>query len=120
MKIAFDVKGTLYGENEKNVRRLYEAFKTRGHTLFVWSNSIGYASSAVRDLDLNVEYMSKFLPSERDYDKNQYMDICVEDDRNQKYLASKAFIFVDQITDDTDLNFLIENAIQEALDAKVR
>lgn len=108
MKIAFDVKGTLYGQNETNVRRLYEAFKKRGHTMFVWSNSLGYAADAVRTLNLDVEYMLKFLPSERDYDVNQYMDVCVEDDRSQKYLASNKFVFVDELNNGTDVDKLVE------------
>lgn len=108
MKIAFDVKGTLYGKNETNVRRLYDAFKSRGHTMFVWSNSIGYASDAVRDLKLDVEYMSKFLPSERDYDTNQYMDIAIEDDRSQTWLAAKKFVFVDDLDDGTNVDKLVE------------
>lgn len=110
MKIAFDVKGTLYGNNEKNIRRLYDAFARAGHTMFVWSNSYNYATATVDDLKLGASPRMKHGTFDRVTD---FMDICVEDDRTQTWLASTKIVFVDEIKDDTDVKQLVETLINE-------
>ena len=39
----------------------------------------------------------KSTKGDKDHDESRYMDIAVDDDRNQTWLAAKHFIFVHQI-----------------------
>ena len=92
MKVAFDVKGTLYGERQGLVLKLFDVLQKAGHEMFVWSNSYQYATDAVKDLNLPASPMLKFGKWER---KDEQMDLCIEDDHSQEWLGSKRIIFVD-------------------------
>lgn len=100
MKIAFDVKGTLDGRKEVEVRFLLKQFYDAGHEIFVWSNSFSYAVDMTEKLktqyDIVAEPMSKFST----HDGNEMMDLAFEDDTSQTYLAAKEIIFVHQLPED--------------------
>jgi len=111
MRIAFDVKGTIEGSKKKQVLRMFELFQKAGHKVFVWSNSYGYAVDAVRDNNLaNTSPMDKMM--KMDAEEEQMMDIAVEDDHSQTWLAAKKFVFVDEIPDDM---VLVDIFVEELL-----
>lgn len=99
MKIACDVKGTLEGYKQKQVLRILELFAKTGYEIVVWSNTYSYAKDAVAKFNLNCEYGYKKDRIDCD-DPFEFMDFCIEDDRSQKYLAAKNFIFVDDIPEE--------------------
>lgn len=101
MKIAFDVMGTLSGKDQNKVLHLFRTLEHMGHTMFVWSNSIQYAFDIVSQLKLAVpaervlyKYSTFDVKKEEGLD---IMDIAVEDDTSQTYLATKKFVFVHEI-----------------------
>lgn len=105
MKIAFDCKGTLIGFNEEKVLKLFHILESQGHELFVWSNSIGYAFEAVKTHALNVgasHTMYKYTKGEAELEEIDVMDIAIEDDTSQTYLAANRFIFVHEIPDNVE------------------
>lgn len=105
MKIAFDVMGTLMGQNQDKVLRLFHAFEKMGHTMYVWSNSINYAFDAVNQHKLNVpaeRIMYKYTKFDAEMEQMDVMDVAVEDDKSQTYLATKKLVLVYEIPDDVE------------------
>jgi hypothetical protein len=104
MKIAFDVMGTLEGPKKQLVLKFFKAMKAAGHTCIVWSNSYQYAIDCVKDNNLDVLYQSKTSKSDLYHYTNPeegMMDLAVEDDRRQTYLAARNFLFVDDISEES-------------------
>lgn len=104
MRIAFDVKGTIEGPKGKEVLELFKLLAALGHEMFVWSNSFGYAVDAVKKYNLNAKPTEKFSK----YDAQDYgydpMDLAIEDDRGQFWLAADIIVFVDDLRDNTNEN----------------
>ena len=97
-RIAFDVKGTLgSGPQQKKVFALFQAFEEQGCEMFVWSGVGSFATDLVRTLGLRAECMTK--RTIHDTDPADLMDIAVEDEHQQTYLATKQLVFVDEIPD---------------------
>jgi threonine dehydrogenase-like Zn-dependent dehydrogenase len=97
MRIAFDVKGTLEGPKKNILLVVFAELQKRGHECVVWSNSYGYAVDAVRDNDLNAEAMSKTTKWDVDDDQAKFVDVAIDDDSSQTWLAAKRFIWVHEI-----------------------
>lgn len=105
MKVAFDCHGTLVlpnNDKELIVRKLFKWFESKGCEMVVWSNG-GAPETLVKTLKLNATPQGK--SKTWDYysceDPEQYyMDIAVDDDSKQTYLAAKNFIWVRDIPDD--------------------
>lgn len=109
MKIAFDVKGTIDGPRGKIILEAFRKLQELGHECIVWSNSLGYAHDAVKSHGLNADFMSKKMML--DYDsEDEAMDVAIEDDRSQTWLGAKRFIFVDEITNNSDA--LVRNILE--------
>lgn len=102
MKIAFDVKGTIEGPSKEKVLKLFRALRAQGHELIVWSNSYGYAMDAVRDNNLDCAFQSKTDKWQVDQDETHYVDVAIDDDSSQTWLAAKRFIWVHELPDDID------------------
>jgi hypothetical protein len=106
MKVAFDCQGTLILTNEANkliVHKLFKWFESKGCEMVVWSNG-GAPEILVKTLKLNATAQSKSKTWELEGCENPeqyYMDIAVDDDVNQTYLAAKNFIWVRDIPDES-------------------
>lgn len=94
MRIAFDVKGTIEGPKKKFVLGLLKYLQDQGHEVIVWSNSYGYAVDAIKDNALNCVPQSKTTTWDCDGDPERFVDLCIDDDSSQTWLASKRFIWV--------------------------
>ena len=101
MRIAFDVKGTIEGHSKDKVLRLFKALEAMGHDLLVWSNSYQYAVDAVKNNGLKCPYQSKTTKWDVS-DESQYVDLAIDDDSSQTWLASKRFIWVHELPDDIE------------------
>lgn len=114
MRIAFDVKGTIEGPKKKFVLALLYRLQDLGHEVIVWSNSYGYAVDAVRDNALKAEATSKRGKGDYGFDDSTYVDVAVEDDTGQTWLAAKSFVWVNDIPEDMgsvfDLAMVIHNS----------
>jgi hypothetical protein len=102
LKIAFDCSGTIMNGPDK-VLKLFEFFEKKGAELIVWSNSYGYCIDVRKWLGERAAYGTK--TTKWDFDcssdpESWYVDIAVDDDSEQTYLAAKAFIWVRDIPDD--------------------
>ena len=113
MKIAFDVMGTIKGPKKEQVLKMFKLFQEAGHEVIVWSNSFGYAVDAINDNNLtNTEPRDKRMKMDVDYEENRYVDIAIEDDRRQTWLAAKKFIWVDEIPIDmVDVDALVKELL---------
>ena len=100
MKIACDVKGTLEGPKKQQVLRILELFKKAGYDIYIWSNLYSYAVEARSKNNLDAEVRDKSTKGDQDFDESKYFDYAIEDDRSQDWLATKQFIFVDEIPED--------------------
>ena len=105
MRIAIDVKGTLEGPRKQDLIKLIKAMQAKGHTVLVWSNLYSYAVDAVRDNALNCTPQSKTTKWDVS-DESQFVDLAIDDDSSQTWLAAKRFIWVHQLPD--DIQTLIE------------
>jgi hypothetical protein len=95
MRIAFDVKGTIEGPSKTLVLSLLKGLKARGHEIVVWSNAFQFAQDAVDDNQLTgCSPISKRASHDLGFDESQYLDLAIEDDSSQTWLASKRFIWV--------------------------
>lgn len=106
MRIAIDVKGTLEGPRKQDLIKLIKAMQAKGHTVLIWSNSYGFAVDAVRDNGLNCDAQSKTTKWDVS-DESQFVDLSIDDDSSQTWLAAKRFIWVHELPSD------IETLIQE-------
>lgn len=97
MKVAFDVKGTLEGLKGPIIIEILDRLASAGVETFVWSSLLSYAVDFVNEKDVDAFPISKLAKRDLEYDESQYMDFCIEDDRQSEYLASKTIIFVDEI-----------------------
>lgn len=102
MRIAFDVKGTIEGPQKSKVLRLFKALQAQGHDLIVWSNSYGYAVDAVKDNNLTCPAQSKTTKWDVDDDQSKFVDLAIDDDSSQTWLAAKRFIWVHELPDDIE------------------
>lgn len=107
MRIAFDVMGTLKGPKGEFLIEVLKELKARDHECVVWSNSIGFASSAVRDYALGVEYSDKRMKSDVEID--DWFDVAFEDDHSQTWLASRLLIFVDEVDNSRDVKEFVDS-----------
>lgn len=103
MKIAFDVLGTINGYRQSEVLRLFRSLQAKGHEMFVWSSDFGMAVNAVKTHGLNATPLDKFSHSEAE-EKGFKMDVCIEDDHSQTWLAARAIVFVDEMKLDNNEN----------------
>lgn len=102
MRIAFDVKGTIEGPKKKFVLGLLQYLHGMGHEVIVWSNSYEFAKDAVRDNGLiNVKFQSKETVMDLDEESSHMMDLAIDDDRSQTWLASRRFIWVHDLPEAT-------------------
>ena len=97
MRVAFDVKGTLAGPEK--ILKLFKWFESKGCQMVIWSNAYGYTTEIKEKLGLEAETMSKFGTFDVS-DKSEYMDIAIEDDTSQTWLAAKKLIFVHEVPSD--------------------
>jgi len=97
-RIAFDVKGTLFGPKQRQVVQMFKEFKLQGCEMFIWSSMPSYCLDAQKELGLDAELITKRTINETE--PEDLMDIAVEDDHSQTYLATKQLVFVDEIPDD--------------------
>lgn len=96
MKVAFDVKGTLEGHYEHKVRTLYDAFEKLGCEMVIWSSLGSFAYDFARKNSLKAAVMTKFANSE-DLEPSEKMDLAIDDDYQQEYLATHKLILVSEI-----------------------
>lgn len=101
MRIAIDVKGTLEGPRKQDLIRLINAMQAKGHTVLIWSNLYSYAVDAVRDNKLDCVAQSKTTKWDVS-DESQFVDLAIDDDSSQTWLAAKRFIWVHQLPDDIE------------------
>lgn len=102
MKFAFDVKGTIEGHKGAVIVEALKKLQALGHECVVWSNLYSYTVDAVKKHGLTAETMSKRSKNEmREYEMDLF-DVAIEDDRSQSYLGAKNFVFVDEITNNSD------------------
>lgn len=105
MKIAFDCLGTLDGFNKAKVLALYRALQSRGHDMYVWSSEYSMAIRLNKELNLNGKPISKFgsRPWEsEDGIEDDKMDIAIDDDASQTWLAAKYILLVRDIHGDIE------------------
>jgi hypothetical protein len=118
MRIACDVKGTLEGPKKAQVVEILKILQGNGAKITVWSNLYSYASRALSEnKDIHFEGAeSKCSKSDLYFNENLYFDIAIEDDRMQSYLASKRFIWVDEIPDKVeDVEYWLECYFKDIL-----
>lgn len=100
MRIAFDVKGTIEGPKKALVLKLFKGLQAKGHECVVWSNSISYAADAVKDNNLEADFMWKKSKIDLKESGSSPFDMAVEDDRSQWWLGAEKFLFVDELNDE--------------------
>ena len=93
MRVAFDVKGTLAGPEK--IERFFRWFQSKGCEMVIWSNCFSYAVEMQEKLKTDSRVMTKV--GTFDCDEYDYMDIAVEDDPSQTWLAAKKIILVDEV-----------------------
>jgi len=102
MRIAFDVMGTLAGTKGDVLLEAFRKLQDLGHTCVVWSNSISYAVETVKKHNLNTDAQWKKSKFDlEDFSMEPY-DVAVEDDRSQTWLGANAFVWVDEVTNNSD------------------
>jgi hypothetical protein len=99
MKVAFDVKGTLIGPDQEKVRDLYNFMRNMKCEMVVWSNLGSYAVDAVKSLKLNARACTKYSMSDAG-SGSDVMDLAIEDDSTQTWLAAKHILLVKDIPND--------------------
>lgn len=102
MKIAFDCMGTLEGRDQSKVRALYKALQNRGQDMRVWSSDFGMAVRLNRELSLDATVESKFSKVEAQERDEELMDIAIDDDSTQTWLAAKYIVLVRDIPNDVE------------------
>lgn len=102
MRIAFDVKGTIDGPRGAVIIEAFKKLQDLGHTCVVWSNLYSYATDAVAKHGLKADAESKRSTSDLETYGLEPYDVAIEDDRGQTWLGAKRFVFVDEITNNSD------------------
>lgn len=98
MKIAVDVLGTLNGRKNTFIMAMIRLLYDAGHSITVWSSEYSLAQNAAMGLrarGIQCDAMSKKCAF--DTEEEHFFDYAFEDDRLQSYLATKKFIWVDEI-----------------------
>ena len=99
MRVAFDVKGTLAGPEK--IEKFFKWFQSKGCEMVIWSNLYSYTTEIKEKLGLEAETMSKKGTFDCE-DEMEYMDIAIEDDHSQTWLAAKKIIFVDEVPENEE------------------
>lgn len=96
MRVAFDVKGTLEGVNQAQVRALLFELKALGCEITIWSNMFTFAVDMHEELGLNasVRTEKKFSKGDCVSWNHPMFDLCIEDDPSQTWLGAKNFLLV--------------------------
>lgn len=102
MRIAFDVMGTLQGVNSDKVVRLFKALQDRGHDMHVWSSDFGCAMRTNNHLKLNATVLGKVSKIDAKEMGDELMDIAIDDDSTQTWLAAKYIVLVRDIPSDVE------------------
>lgn len=102
MRIAFDVKGTLDGVDENRMVRLFRVLEKLGHTMIVWSSDSGFAVDVMKKHGINGEIYTKYTKGSYEAESYGLMDVAIEDDRSQTWLAAKQIVFVHDVPDDVE------------------
>jgi len=100
MRIAVDVKGTLEGRRKQDILAMIQVFRDAGHEVVIWSNSFSFAVNTVANNKLDLEPMSKRTKWDCEDNPELYMDIAIDDDSSQTYLAARRFVWVHEIPED--------------------
>ena len=114
MKIAFDVSGTLDSEHYGvAIRYLLHHLKLLGHEITIWSNSSSYIKDFIEKYNIEgVNTMTK--KSKHDLEPEDHMDICIENDRCQTYLAAKHIIWAHEVRNGkTVLDKIVDGSYKE-------
>ena len=112
MKIAFDCLGTLTGSHGPALAEAIVKLQSLGHECVIWSSLYSYTIDMKNKYALECETMSKRSKHEMaDYEMDLF-DIAVDDDRGQTYLGAKKFVYVDEITKNSDaiVAFILKRA----------
>ena len=118
MRIAFDVMGTIDGPAKKEVLKLFFALQALGHEMVVWSSEYGLAVRANESNRLNAKVMSK-REKYSTSDTDDYMDLAIDDDTRQTYLATHKFLYVHELPRAEGIDALAQ-AITEGKEPKDR
>jgi hypothetical protein len=97
MKIAFDCLGTLQGRDSAKVVALYRALQSKGHDMYVWSSDFSMAMRLNRELKLEATVQGKVSKSEAADEGEGLLDIAIDDDQSQTWLAAKYIVLVRDI-----------------------
>lgn len=114
MRIAFDCLGTLMGSHGPALAEAIIKLQALGHECVIWSSLYSYTIEMKNKYKLNVETMEKRSTYEmREYEMELF-DVAVDDDRGQTYLGAKAFVYVDEITKNSDaiVAFILKRATE--------
>jgi hypothetical protein len=111
MKIAVDVKGTIEGPKQKQILTMIQALQQRGHEVVVWSNLYQFATDAVRKHNLSCQAMEKLTLMDVVNDGMGPMDLAIDDDSSQNWLASKRFLWVHQLPMSLEDTMILVNKI---------
>lgn len=114
MRIAFDCLGTLMGSHGPALAEAIPKLQALGHECVIWSSLYSYTIEMKNKYKLNVETMEKRSTYEmREYEMELF-DVAVDDDRGQTYLGAKAFVYVDEITKNSDaiVAFILKRATE--------
>lgn len=111
MRIAFDCLGTLMGSHGPALAEAIVKLQALGHECVIWSSLYSYTIEMKNKYNLDVETMSKQSRYEMD---GQLFDVAVDDDRGQTYLGAKTFVYVDEITKNSDaiVAFILKRATE--------
>ncbi len=102
MRIAFDCHGTLLGYRGEVIAEAFKKLQELGHECVVWSNAYGYTTDAVNKHSLKAPTMTKKTRGDiEDYEMGLF-DVAIDDDRSQTWLGAKNFVWVDEVTGNSD------------------
>ena len=105
LRIAFGVEGTLHGNNQEKVLKLFHWIERKGHSLTIWSSCRSCSIEIEKLLQLNTPTQSKEWAGDYGVDPSTYyFDMAVESEPEQvTQLAARSFILVSDIPEDDSL-----------------
>lgn len=112
MRIAFDCLGTLMGSHGPALAEAIVKLQALGHECTIWSSMYSYTIEMKNKYGLQIETMSKMSRYELQERGLEIFDVAVDDDRSQTYLGAKTFVYVDEITRNSDaiVAFILKRA----------